>query len=70
MVDPAELEPGDTIVRTREQYGSGGGSREISRTVTGITDEGVRVSAPDDGVMESTVLSAAQVRNTWHLQEE
>lgn len=70
MVDPAELEPGDTIVRTREQYGSGGGSRDVSRTVREMTEDGVRVSAPEDSATQSTVLSATQVRNTWQLQEE
>ena len=70
MVDPAELAPGDTIVRTKEQYGSGGGSQEISRTVTEITEAGVRVRGPEDTAAQSTLLSPTQVRNTWELETE
>ncbi|TQQ82718.1 hypothetical protein EGH24_04530 [Halonotius terrestris] len=69
MVDPSELEPGDTIVRTREQYGSGGGTREISRTVARITEEGVSVH-PEGEKSESTTLSLEQVRNKWDLSED
>ncbi|MFB6293361.1 MAG: hypothetical protein ABEH60_03780 [Halonotius sp.] len=70
MVSPADLEPGETIVRSKERYGSGGGSRQISRTVAEVTEDGVRVRAPDDGSFDTTVLSAEQVRNKWHRPDE
>ena len=70
MVSPADLEPGEKIVRSKERYGSGGGSRQISRTVAEVTEDGVRVHAPDDESFDTTVLSAEQVRNKWHRPDE
>jgi hypothetical protein len=71
MVDPSELAPGDEIVRTKkERYGSGGMAREISRTVTEITEDGVRVQVPDNKEFESTVIPTDQVHTQWNLSDE
>jgi hypothetical protein len=71
MVDPSELTPGDKIVRIKkERYGSGGVSREISRTVAEITEDGVRVQVPDNDEFESTVIPPEQLHSEWQLSEE
>lgn len=69
MVDPTQIESGDTIERLKEMFGAGGGTRRIQYEIVEVTENSVMVEAVENENSDVYEVPEPELRNNWYLPD-